>query len=100
MSPSGELLQHLIEQVDEKHMAAHSRIRRDLIEGFADVGRELEAVTQGQRADHETLVRQEATRERRKDLNGYKAIIVAAAIGGGFRLIEVIITQTAALLKP
>ena len=93
------LLLQMLEQNDDKHDEAHKRLRRDLTDGLNAVNDDLDRVERMQQADHETIVRQQAMRERRKEMSGYRAVIVAAAIGGGFRLIEVLITQATLLLK-
>jgi len=91
------LLLQMVEQNEEKQDAAHQRLRRDLTEGFNDMGQELDALRLDQRADHETLLRQQVTRERRKELSATRVVIVAALIGGGFRLIDVVINAVVAL---
>ena len=97
--PSNEVLELLIEQMDAKHLAAHRRLRDDLTEGFAEMGREQEKLEARQRADHELIVRHHATRERRRELSGYRSVIIAATIGGGCQVIVVLLSQLFALLK-
>lgn len=97
MDPSA--IAQMLENVDEKHDHGHQRLRRDLTEGFNDVHTILERFDRNQREDHDAIRSLIATRERRKELSGYRAVIIAAVIGGGFRLIEVFITQIGAILK-
>lgn len=99
MALSNESLSLILEQVDQKHDAAHKRLRSDLTDGMNDLNGIMEQHRKQYTIDHDTLVRLDSTRERQKDLNGYKAIIVAAAIGGGFRLLEVLINATVVLMK-
>lgn len=89
-------LQQMVEQNDQKHDAAHRRLREDLTEGFNDLGKEIDVVKSAQAMDHEEIVVNrrlvEANKERRKDLSGYKVVILAAGITGVFRILEVVVT--------
>ena len=97
---SGSLLRQMVEQNDEKHEQGHRRLRQDLTEGFNDVTSSLDALQKAHAADHDRITAFASTKERRHELSGYKAVIIAAIIGGGFRLIEVIITEASRVLKP
>jgi len=95
---SGSLLRQMIEQNDQKHEAGHRRLRHDLTEGFNDMHTTLSVLQKSQATDHDRITTFASTKERRHELSGYKAVIIAAIIGGGFRLVEVVITQAAAVL--
>lgn len=98
-APTPALLLQMIQQIDEKHDAGHIRLRQDLTEGLNSVNDALEQLRTRQRSDHDELVASRAYRERRKDLSSVRAVMIAAAIGGGFRLIEVILMQVVAVLR-
>ncbi len=84
--PTTGFLRELIGLNDEKHTAGHRRLRTDLTEGLNTVTDNLDRLVLAQARDHDMLVAQKATRERRKELTGYKAIIVAASVAGVFQL--------------
>ncbi len=93
--PTTAFLRELIALNDDKHTAGHRRLRADLTEGFIGVHESLDRLVATQARDHELLVVQQATRERRKELTGYKAIIVAASVAGLFQLIIAVINLIA-----
>lgn len=84
-------LQQLVELNDEKQDAAHRRLRRDLTEGFNDMGRELERGRGLQTADHEELVLNRGGRDRRKELSGYRVALIAALVAIVPQLITIVI---------
>ena len=98
-NPQHGVLLQMVQQNDEKHEEGHGRLRRDLRalevrvdDRFNELGREV--LDQKLR-----MARMAVTKERRRELSGYKAVIIAAAIGGGFRLIEVLIQQGSQFIK-
>jgi len=93
--PSAGLLLQMVEQNDDKHDKGHVRLRADLrsLEGRMDV------LERAQVENKMKFARIEAMRERRSELSGYKAVILAALIGSSMRLVEVLITQGVHLLK-
>lgn len=99
MALTPALLQALLEQTDEKHVDAHKRLRRDLTEGLNDMSAAMDDLVKAQRVDHDTIVRHQAEHDRRKELSGTNAVIMAACIGGGFRLVEVLVTAMMSLVK-
>ncbi len=80
--------------------AAHKRVRSDLTQGFNEVNADVEGLRASQQQDHALIVTLSATGERRKELSGLHAVIIASVIAGVFRLLEVIITMGSHLGKP
>lgn len=99
MARSLETIDLLLEQIDNQHLAAHRRLRADLTEGLSDVNTQLEHLRTAHGHDHDRLLHLQSARDQRKEVSGYQAIILAAAIGGGFRLIEVVINAAVTLVK-
>ncbi len=94
------LLAQEVRQHDEKHAAAHRRLRQDFTGHMNEQAAELDALRLDLRMDHELLVKREGQMERRKELSATHAVMLAAAIGGGFRLVEVVVTEVLRLLHP
>lgn len=91
MAISTELLREHIRLNDEKHDAAHRRLRADLTEGLNDVNGNLAAIVKARNDDHDELLWYRGDRDRRKELSGYRLVILAAAIGAFPHLIEVLL---------
>lgn len=83
-------LLQMVQQNDEKHEEGHGRLRRDV--------RALEerviALEKSAVENRLQFARLEARKERRSELSSYKAVVIAASIGGGIQLIEVLINFT------
>lgn len=86
----------MVDQNDQKHESGHGRLRRDLTKGFNEVNGDMEVLRRNWQSDHERLIK--IPTERRKELSAQKTVVLAAIIGGGFHLIEVIINAAVTLL--
>ncbi len=93
--PTTALLRELITLNDEKHTAGHRRLREDLTDGLNAMNENFDRILAAQAHDHDMIMTQQATRERRKELTGYKAVIVAASVAGLFQLIVAVINLIA-----
>jgi hypothetical protein len=102
MGPPGSpaLLTFMVDQIDKKHDGGHGRLRKDLDEGLEKLKRDLALVKGAQQADHDALTEMAATKERRTELSANKTVIIAAAIGGGFEVLKVLITTVGHWVKP
>lgn len=98
-SGSHALLLQMIEQNDDKHEAGHRRLRRDFTEGMNDVNGALDTLATQQRGDHEMILLNADTAERRKGLSMNHAVILAASVAGGFQVLVALINMVTELLK-
>ena len=85
--PSNELLELRINQLTDHCQAGHKRLR----EQFIAVDERFDKLEEAQREDHVTIVKMQATRERRRELSATRAMLLAAVIGGGCQMIVEII---------
>lgn len=67
-------LEQMLHQLDEKHEAAHRRLRQDLTEMESDVTR-LDSL---QRADHEAMVILKTVRDVKISLDASRLVILGA----------------------
>lgn len=93
MASVGSVLQ-MVQQNDEKHEEGHGRLRADY--------RSLESrVTSLERCEADTRVKlatMDVKKERRRELSQHKTVVIAALIGGGIRLVEVLVNATLKVL--
>lgn len=90
------MLVQMVQQIDDKHEDGHGRLRRD----FRTMETRVADLEKAQVANLLKFERTAVTTERRHELSANKTVILAAAIGGGFRLAEVLITALEHWLKP
>lgn len=84
--PTPELLRALLVSFDEKHDAAHDRLRDDHNRGFDDVNEELKTLTRAQASDHDLLVAFGITKTEKKELSAMRAVLIASCVSGLFTL--------------
>lgn len=93
--PHASVLLQMVEQNDQKHEQGHGRLRLDM----RDVQVRLASLERTNMEYKLRFATMDARKERRHDLSNYKAIILAAAIGGGVQVLVALAKVATAYMR-